>query len=64
MNQLTDKEKREIIIKHGQNPDLPPRGVSGGIPPKGLRNWICEVDGHEDPDNSGLCIHCSCELDD
>lgn len=55
--QYTDRI-RDIIISHGQNPDYPPRGVSSGIPPKGLRNWICEVDGHEDPDNSGVCIHC------
>ena len=61
MEELTDKE-REIIIKHGENPDLPRRGVSFGTPPPGLRNRICEVDGHEDPDNSGLCIHCDAEL--
>ena len=36
-------EKEQIIIKHGQNPDLPPRGVSYGTPPEGLRNWICEA---------------------
>lgn len=38
---------------------LPPRGVAGGRPPRGLRNWDCRQDGHEDPDNSGLCIHCA-----
>jgi len=62
---LTYEFKRitsNIEIKD-QNLDYPPRGVSEGIPPIGLRNWNCEVDGHADPDNSGLCIHCSTELD-
>lgn len=63
MNILSKEEKRQIIINKGQNPDFPPCGDSGCKPPLGLRNWICEVDGHEDPDRSGLCIHCSCELD-
>jgi len=40
------------------NYDLPPRGVSYGRPPKGLRNHDCKVDGHEDPDWSGSCIQC------
>lgn len=43
------------------NYKLPRRGMSGGRPPKGLRNWDCRVDGHEDPDNSGACIHCGME---
>lgn len=60
---LSIEEKRQIIINKGQNPDYKPCGDSACIPPKGLRNWICEVDGHEDPDRSGLCIHCSAELD-
>jgi hypothetical protein len=30
----------------------------------GLRNHVCEVDGHSDPDNSGLCIYCSVILDE
>jgi hypothetical protein len=55
---LTEQERREILLAKGQNPDLPPRGVAHGDPPPGLRNWVCEVDGHEDPDNSGQCIHC------
>lgn len=62
--QLTEQQRREIIISKGQNPDLPPRGVSGGNPPDGLRNWICAVDGHCDPDNTGGCIHCGADLDD
>jgi hypothetical protein len=40
------------------NRALPPRGDSYGKPPVGLRNWDCRIDGHEDPDHSGLCIHC------
>ena len=44
-------------MKHQKS--LPPRGVSKGKPPKGLRNWNCKKDGHSDADNSGLCIHCS-----
>lgn len=43
---------------------LPPRGVSAGQPPNGLRNWDCRHDSHADPDNSGLCIHCGENLDD
>lgn len=45
------------------NYNLPPRGVSMGKPPEGLRNWDCSYDGHEDPDNSGMCIHCGAVLD-
>lgn len=60
---LTDDEAREILIRYGQDPDLEPRGVAYGTPPPGLRNWVCEVDGHSDPDNSGLCIHCPYEFD-
>lgn len=45
------------------NYNLPPRGVSFGRPlGTNLRNWDCRVDGHSDPDNSGLCIHCSISL--
>ena len=40
------------------NYKLRPRGTSSGKPPPGLRNYDCREDGHEDPDNSGLCIHC------
>ena len=61
--ELTDTERKEVILKAGQDPELPPRGISYGEPPKGLRNWICKADGHEDPDNSGLCIHCSAYTD-
>jgi hypothetical protein len=71
---------RALLAKHGYNPDLPARGVSG---PPGefsglgvqdgavvavmLRNHVCELegvpaDGHEDPDFSGACIHCSADL--
>jgi hypothetical protein len=59
--ELTSDERRAILIANGEDPDLPPRGVSRGTPPPGLRNWVCEVDGHSDPDNSGLCIHCGQE---
>jgi len=31
---MTKEEKIEIIIKYGQNPEYPPRGVSGGTPPQ------------------------------
>lgn len=67
--ELTEEERRAAIIAAGQDPDLPPRGVASGTPPPGLRNWVCAADGHEDPDNSGACIHCStcleldCDLD-
>ncbi len=44
------------------NYDLPPRGINAGKPPPGLRNHDCREDGHRDPDNSGLCIHCSADL--
>ncbi len=44
------------------NPALPARGVSYGKPPPGARNWSCDIDGHSDPDNSGLCIHCQVVL--
>lgn len=54
---------RVILIRHGQNPDLPPRGAADGTPPPHLRNHVCAVDGHSDPDNSGLCIYCSVYLD-
>lgn len=56
---LTDEEQRQILVDKGHNPNLPPRGVAHGEPPPGLRNWVCEVDGHADPDNSGSCIHCA-----
>lgn len=59
---LTDDERRTAIVAAAQNPDLPPRGTSTGTPPTGLRNWVCAADGHADPDNSGLCIHCSTDL--
>lgn len=45
------------------NYDLPPRGVSFGRPlGPNIRNYDCRIDSHEDPDNSGLCIHCSVVL--
>ncbi len=44
------------------NPALPPRGISFGKPPIGLRNHDCKLDSHRDPDNSGLCIHCAVRL--
>jgi hypothetical protein len=56
---LPDHVVRVILIRHGQNPDFEPRGTSFGTPSSRLRNWVCAVDGHSDPDNSGLCIHCS-----
>ncbi len=45
---------------------LPSRGVGDASPeqaldddpPFGLRNHVCEWDGHEDPDNTGRCIYC------
>ncbi len=44
------------------SPNCPPRGVSGGVAPEGLRNWECHWDGHSDPDNTGMCIHCGNDL--
>lgn len=61
---LSADERRAGIAAAGQDPDLPPRGVAHGTPPAGLRNWVCAADGHADPDNSGLCIHCSADLDE
>ena len=46
------------------NISLPRRGVNGGKPPPGVRNRDCVIDGHEDPDWSGMCIHCSVDLTD
>jgi hypothetical protein len=60
--ELTKDERRQILIAKGEDPDLAPRGVYPGVAPTGLRNWVCEVDGHADPDNSGLCIHCAVNL--
>lgn len=40
-----------------------PRGVGFGTPPEGLRNHVCLIDGHEDPDRSGACLHCRVLLD-
>lgn len=68
-------EQREALVRHGYDPDLPPRGVSG---PPGtiegahgvlLRNRVCEldgveIDGHEGSDldpGSTSCIHCPYE---
>ena len=65
-------QQREALARHGYNPDLPPRGVSGppeaftganGIP---LRNHICELDGVEIDGHGGTdldagstsCIYC------
>ena len=67
---MDKQSKRSIYVmkKYGPGVDetgkvnhkLSARGVSFGKPPKGLRNWDCRIDGHEDPDNTGLCIHCYC----
>ena len=62
--ELTVDERRAIVRDAGQDPDLPRRGVAHGTPPPGLRNHVCAADGHEDPDNSGLCIHCDASLGD
>jgi hypothetical protein len=45
------------------NYKLRPRGYSVGKPPKGLRNYDCRVDGHEqgEPGNNS-CIHCGADL--
>lgn len=71
-------EQRAVLVKYGYDPDLPPRGISGG--PEAvqgfggmmLRNHVCyldgvEVDGHEasDLDEVGFgaaCLHCQTEL--
>lgn len=42
---------------------LDPRHVSGGTPPERLRNWLCSIDGHEDPEKSGECLHCGLAMD-
>lgn len=70
----TPEEERTALIRHGYDPDLPPRGIAG--PPgtiKGavelLRNHVCvldglEIDGHEGDDldpGSTRCIHCDYE---
>jgi hypothetical protein len=58
---LTESE-RKILLDKGEDPDLPPAGVSEGAIGEGLRHWVCEVDGHEDPDRTGGCIHCGADL--
>ena len=42
---------------------LPQRHVSGGTPPEGLRNWLCSIDGHEDPEKAGECLHCGLAME-
>lgn len=59
--ELSDEEARAILVELGHDPDLPPRGVAEGTPPPGLRNHVCRVDGHSDPDWTGLCIYCRAE---
>lgn len=61
MNEMTEEEGRAYIKSLGQDPDLPPCGCTFGTPPAGARNWLCAVDGHSDPDNSGGCIYCDYE---
>jgi hypothetical protein len=50
-----DEQRRALLAKHGYDPDLRPRGVSGG-PERvfagmlggrqhWLRNWVCQLDG-------------------
>ncbi len=76
---------RALLAKHGYDPDLPARGVTGPPgeitdgwvagrwPTAGrivrvkLRNHVCAlegviIDGHEDPDLIGGCIHCSKDM--
>lgn len=55
--ELTERE-RAVLIAHGQNPDWPPRGMTTAAPELQLRGHVCEVDGHSDPDLSGMCIYC------
>lgn len=63
-----EETTRALLARHGYDPDLPARGVTG--PPgefRGLRNHVCEldgvaIDGHSDPDRSGLCIYCSKDM--
>ena len=69
-------EQREALTRHGYDPDLPARGVTGqpeqvtvGAYGIRLRNRVCtldgiEIDGHEGSDldpNSTCCIHCDYE---
>nr|PZN15591.1 MAG: hypothetical protein DIU75_20500 [Mycolicibacterium hassiacum] len=68
-------EQRSALARHGYDPDVPPRGISG---PPGvftgaydilLRNHVCtldgiEIDGHRGSDldpGSTFCIHCGDE---
>ena len=75
MNDVTS-EQRAAMIRHGYNPDLRPRGVTGppeqvihGWKGESLRNYVCEldgveIDGHEGSDldpSSTMCIHCDFE---
>lgn len=75
-----DDEERAVraaLQRHGYDPDLAPRGVTGGpgafegyrtevaggLVPCLLRNWACVldgilIDGHSDPDGTGMCIYC------
>lgn len=65
MSKQTELKRRKIIISEGENPDLSPEPpwYGGKIPPPGYRKWICEVDGHYDPDNSGGCHKCGADTD-
>ena len=61
--ELTEEGARAFLISKGENPDFPKSGMASGPIREGLRHHVCEVDGHSDPDNSGLCIYCDCTRD-
>lgn len=69
-------EQREALARHGYDPDVPPRGMTGppgeaviGSNGGRLRNRVCEldgveIDGHRPSDLGGgdaMCIHCGKE---
>jgi hypothetical protein len=70
------EDQRAALARHGYDPDLPPRGVTGppdevtnGAHGIRLRNRVCELDGIEIDGHAGSdldpgstsCIHCPYE---
>lgn len=69
-----EAQRRMLLAKYGYDPDLPARGVAGAPDEDaerqyGVRNHVCwlenvVIDGHSDPERSGLCIYCGAAIVD